>query len=234
MKNRLASTFAVLIASIFITVACNGADWLTLPSFYTHGENGARTSQYAQPRPPVSQVVSGYRTSGYRQYRSTIQYGQAADNYHRVEKWGPPVRPYGEWRFPFRPYSSPYGAWGAPFAGTAPTGYFPGFGTGLGLPLNLQINQAIAGAANGNNANAAQQGVAAQQGAGVQQAVPFPGINGQFPAQYYYGQGGAALTPYPHLPQSGYPSPPYFDGYHPNYGQRPRLNDEQFYRKPTQ
>ncbi len=58
-----------------------------------------------------------------------MQVGQSADHMHVVEEWGRPVRPYGEWRFPYRPYSVPYQLWGAPFAGLnqMPWGWGPTF-----------------------------------------------------------------------------------------------------------
>lgn len=93
-------------------------DWLTLPSQYTHDPaTGLRISQYAAVANPTAPMAVDFRTSGYTHTRSTLNYGQSADNYHRVEQWGEPVRPYGEWRFPYRPYSVPYGAWGPPFGG---------------------------------------------------------------------------------------------------------------------
>lgn len=99
------------------SLGVSGADWLTLPSTYSHDPaSGERVSQYARVEAPPAPSAPNFRTSGYTHTRSNLQYGQSADNYHRVEKWGDPVRPYGEWQFPYRPYSSPYPNWGAPFA----------------------------------------------------------------------------------------------------------------------
>ncbi len=115
------------------------ADWLTLPSTYTHDASGQRVNQYAQPVASYAVQVSNFRSSGYTHARSSLQYGPSADNYHRVEQWGDPVRPYGEWRFPYRPYAQPYSAWGPPLAGLGALGGFgpfpgygvyPGYGTG--------------------------------------------------------------------------------------------------------
>ncbi len=93
-------------------------DWLTLRSSFTHDPaTGSRVNQFAKVEAPPLNDQSRLITSGYTNYRSTIQVGQSADNYYRVDQWGPPVRPYGEWLFPYRPYSSPYEAWGAPLAG---------------------------------------------------------------------------------------------------------------------
>lgn len=122
---------------LFLIVSTTAAnDWLTAPGFYTHDRNtGLRTHQYQTPPPAVVQQPADFRSSGFRHYRSTLQHGSSADNYHRVEEWGPPVVPYGEWRFPFRPYSVPYDQWGPPFAGlntVAPWGgWFPGGGAGF-------------------------------------------------------------------------------------------------------
>jgi hypothetical protein len=55
--------------------------------------------------------------NGYRHIQSVIRSanGETADYLHVVEQWGPvPVRPYGEWQFPYRPYSVPYPWWGPP------------------------------------------------------------------------------------------------------------------------
>jgi hypothetical protein len=101
-------------------------DWLTYPGSYSHDPvTGQRATQYAEKKPAYAAQPSDYRTSGFRHFRSTIQAGESADNYYRVDRWGPPVRPYGEWLFPNRPYAVPYNQWGPPNAG--------GFGGGLGF-----------------------------------------------------------------------------------------------------
>jgi hypothetical protein len=87
-------------------------DWTTLPSTYTHDQNGRRVDQYALAFEPQSNERPDFQTAGFRHTRSTLQAGTSADNYHLVERWGPPVQPYGEWRYPYRPFSVPYGAWG--------------------------------------------------------------------------------------------------------------------------
>ena len=95
---------------------------------YDHEQDGYRC--------PEGQLLSYATTgrSGYRHYRSTIQAGGSADNLHIVEEWGRPVRPYGEWRFPYRPYSVPYSQWGQPFGGLGPGGvYAPGGVVPLGI-----------------------------------------------------------------------------------------------------
>ncbi|MEM1068308.1 MAG: hypothetical protein AAGI63_05400 [Planctomycetota bacterium] len=123
--------FTIAIAPTFAMAT----DWLTQPSTYTHSsETGERVSQYAPIVPPTAPLPNNFRTSGYTHTRSSLNYGASADNYHRVETWGDPVRPYGEWRFPFRPFSTPYPNWGPPFAGFNLGFGFPGVGIGQGRP----------------------------------------------------------------------------------------------------
>ena len=122
------------ILSVFLLASSPafGADWLTMPSTYTHDvASGQRVTQFAPIAAPSAPQIANFRTSGYTHTRSSLNYGPSADNYHRVEKWGDPIRPYGEWRFPYRPYSTPYPNWGAPFAGLG-RGFGFGFGPGYG------------------------------------------------------------------------------------------------------
>lgn len=103
------------------------ADWLAAPSYYTHDPlTGQRVTQYAEIGPYYYYHRPDFQRSSYRQFRSTIQAGNSADNMHIVEEYGNPVRPYEEWRFPYRPYSVPYDQWGPPFGGLG--------GNGIGLP----------------------------------------------------------------------------------------------------
>lgn len=106
------------------------SDWLTLPSTYSHdAANGQRVSQHTPIELPSVTTVPNFRTSGYTHTRSRINFGGSADNYHRVETWGAPIRPYGEWQRPFRPGSVPYSLWGAPYAGLnlGLGGTYPGY-----------------------------------------------------------------------------------------------------------
>ena len=123
------------------TSATFAADWLTLPSSFSHdAAGGGRVSQYAPITGPTVPLASNFRTSGFTHMRSSLNYGSSADNYHRVERWGDPIRPYGEWRFPFRPYSTPYPNWGAPYAGlnlNFNRGYGNGFGGSAGYQPGL-------------------------------------------------------------------------------------------------
>ena len=111
--------FAItLLAVVSFSPLISAADWLTYPSRYSHDpKTGSRITQYTPIQAPSVPQPANFRTSGYTHTRSSLNYGQSADNYHRVEQWGDPVRPYGEWRFPYRPYSTPYPNWGPPYAG---------------------------------------------------------------------------------------------------------------------
>ncbi|XZE36682.1 hypothetical protein SH501x_002265 [Pirellulaceae bacterium SH501] len=103
-------------------------DWTTLQSTYSHDENGTRLDQYSQGVQPVVALRPDYVKSGFRHTRSTLQAGFSSDNYHVVEQWGGDVRPYGEWRYPYRPFSVPYGMWGPQLpqvVGGLPWGGFP-------------------------------------------------------------------------------------------------------------
>lgn len=87
-------------------------DWTTMASTYSHDATGQRVDQYAQTVEPQSMERPDFVRSGYRHSRSSLQAGFSADHYHQTESWGQPVRPYGEWRYPNRPFSVPYGQWG--------------------------------------------------------------------------------------------------------------------------
>ena len=125
--------FRSMLASLLALTAATalGADWLTAPSYFTHEpETGMRVAQYATPKPVFYPFDPTYVRSGYHHTRSTIRVGQSVDHFHVVEEWGRPVRPYGEWQFPFRPYSVPYPLWGPPFAGLTIVPPWPYYGGG--------------------------------------------------------------------------------------------------------
>ena len=124
----------LFLAVILSAPIVQANDWLTLPSTYSHDDHGVRVSQYAPIDAPTVASVSNFRTSGYTHTRSSLNYGQSADNYHRVEEWGDPVRPYGEWRFPYRPFATPYPNWGPPYAGL-----------NLGFPFAVPYGQNFGG-----------------------------------------------------------------------------------------
>ncbi|MEZ6090097.1 MAG: hypothetical protein R3C05_19135 [Pirellulaceae bacterium] len=146
-----------------------------------------------------------------------MQYGQAADNYHSVERWGEPVRPYGEWRFPVRPYSTPYGAWGGSVGWYERRRFFSGWPQGY-APAGIWSKGIILAKHLPDTGNDRLTEAMRPQGEG------YP----------WHPNGGASLTPYPTFPGNGYPVPPYYDGAYPTYGESPRLNDRQFYFKPRQ
>lgn len=133
--NKLPAPFLALLVSCSLG-SVSAADWITQPSYYTHDPmSGERVQQYTPIGPFYSYAQSSYVSSGYRNTRSSIQVGTSADHYHTTQQWGAPVQPYGEWRFPYRPYSVPYGAWGPQFYGGVPFGYgrnLGGFGPGYG------------------------------------------------------------------------------------------------------
>jgi hypothetical protein len=120
--NRVAYLASMASAMFTIAASSNGyaidpncvakVDWTMLPSTFTHDVMGNRVNQYAQGIQPVSNERADFERSGFRHSRSTLQAGNSSDNFHVVERWGPPVQPYGEWRYPFRPFAVPYGAWG--------------------------------------------------------------------------------------------------------------------------
>jgi hypothetical protein len=117
-------------------------DWTTMPSTYTHSPAGDRVDQFAETQPPVTVDFPPVTRSGFRHSRSTLQAGFSSDNYHSVEQWGPNVRPYGEWRYPTRPFSVPYNAWGPqlPLAvGSFPWGGFSGPLPPPAGPFGLQV-----------------------------------------------------------------------------------------------
>lgn len=136
MKTR--HILAAFCGLFVITASASRAgDWVTAPSYYSHDpRTGQRVQQYAPVGPFYTQAQGNYQRSGYHHTRSSIQVGTSADNYHIVEKFGDPVRPYGEWRFPFRPYSVPSYLSTPPFVGRGFGGYFGpgGFGGGFGGP----------------------------------------------------------------------------------------------------
>lgn len=131
----------VVLASCFAVNAAFGADWITAPSYFTHDQTGQRVRQYAPIGPFYVMQDPTYQRSGYRHTRSSLQVSGNIDHYHVVEEWGRGVRPYDEWRYPYRPYSVPYADWGPPYAG-AGAGFGYGFGGGYppGIPWAQPFN----------------------------------------------------------------------------------------------
>ncbi|MCY3012883.1 MAG: hypothetical protein NTY42_24050 [Planctomycetota bacterium] len=116
----------------------NSVDWTTMSSTYTHDAQGQRVDQFSTGIEPVAIERPDFVRSGFRHTRSTLQAGSSVDHYHSVEQWGPNVRPYGEWRYPTRPFSVPYPAWGPQLpqvlGGGFPWGAVP-FGNGANMGL---------------------------------------------------------------------------------------------------
>lgn len=127
--HRMSRILLWVVIAIFgwLGWACHSAEaqsWLTAPSYYTHDpQTGRRVDQYQQNDRVVHTPPS--TRSLYRHRRSTLQIGDSIDIYHAVDQYGDIVRPYGEWRFPYRPFSAPYPQWGPNFNG----GFgYPGWG----------------------------------------------------------------------------------------------------------
>ena len=109
-------TYLVFVVAVGLTTGVFGQDWITSPSYFSHSpETGQRVAQFAEKVTPMLHTDPYTTQSGNRHVRSSVQAGNSATHTHIVEQWGgQTVRPYGEWRFPFRPYSAPYPAWGPP------------------------------------------------------------------------------------------------------------------------
>jgi hypothetical protein len=128
MRSHLFSLIAAAFAACLAGGSSAGAaDWITAPSTYTHDPMTAeRVTQYSPIGPFYYYARPDYLKSGYRNYRSTIDLGNSSDNLIITEQWGGQVRPYDEWRFPYRPYSVPYDLWGPPYGGLGNSGAFYG------------------------------------------------------------------------------------------------------------
>lgn len=123
--QSLTSGFFGLLVAALASSVCSAGDWVTAPSYFTHDpQTGQRVHQYSQIGPFYIHGQRDFRRSGYRQTRSSIQAGGSSDHMHVVEEWGGEVRPYGEWRFPYRPNSVPYDLWGPMFPGLGGRGGF--------------------------------------------------------------------------------------------------------------
>ncbi len=210
-------------------------DWMTWPSSYTHEPvRGQRVDQYAQPVQPIAQRDPTFQRSGYRNYRSTLQGANSADNMHIVEQWGAPVVPYEQWRFPFRPYGTPYNAWGP----QAPYGVF-----------NSNINSNV-----GPTSGYRPHGYQAPNGSAPFTGPAQSGFIGQPPAGYpsnaqpgnywgnYFGNSnqGYPVPSNAHNSTNGFPlSPqyqnqPWFDGTYPTAPPLDNRSDAEFFYKPQQ
>lgn len=206
--TRILSTRALSSIAGLVTFACAlqaAADWITAPSYYTHDpQTGERVRQYSPIGPFYMAQRDNYTRSGFHHTRSSIQVGTNADQMHIVDQWGPPVQPYEDWRFPFRPYGAPSPLW-SNMSPWAPNGQWGPWGGGPwnggqwgGGPGPMGPNQ------NGPNPGG-----------------PYPGgnpMNGNYPYNGYY---------------NGLNAPAWQDGNYTPF-RTPRLPDQQFYSSPGQ
>lgn len=217
-------------------------DWMTWASTYTHDAQGTRVDQYAMPVQPLGPDRDSYQRSGYRHFRSTLQAGQSADNYHVVEQFGAPVIPYEQWRFPFRPYGVPYDAWGpqTPLSMTSinAAGFFPGaYGYPPGRP---GLPPAGTGTGTGTGGTGTGTGTPPTGLSFPGYGYPgygYPGYGNSGynnPGYYFPGQGAAPGAPapfgFPLQPQ--YQNQPWFDGTHPDAPPLDPRSDRQFFWVP--
>ncbi len=222
-NRRLRSIcLAFALASWVVPCAVLADEWMTWPSSYTHSPlTGQRVDQYAQAIQPEAPFREDFVRSGYRNFRSTLQAGQSADNLHIVEQWGQPVLPYEQWRFPFRPYAVPYDAWGP----QAPYGIFNGsVGYGGYGPGGLAPNGYLGNAQPGGGYLGNSYPGGGQSGYGYPSPLPNgyprpggPQLNGNAP--------GFPLTPQYH-------NEPWYDGTYPTAPPLDNRSDAEFFYRP--
>lgn len=204
--------FAMTVACFLFPIgAANAADWIAAPSFYTHSpKTGERIDQF-QPTPLVAAPPEDpYARGVYRHYRSSIRLPGYVDHLHVVDRSGFNVRPYGEWQYPYRPYSVPYGLWGPQLPLVVGNGWGVGGWNGGGWGNNLGPGPWAPGAPGGpgsgwNPWNPANPGPNQPGGPG------FPGAG--FPGTGFPGGPGLPIAPSYPVGQ-GWPNPPQgpFDG----------------------
>lgn len=196
-------------------------DWMTWPSTYTHDKQGVRVDQYAMPVEPIGPDRSSYQRSGYRHFRSTLQAGQSADNYHVVEQFGAPVIPYEQWRFPYRPYGVPYDAWGPQTPMNMINASGPNFGYGYGYPYP-PVMPGTPGTGTGTGSTP------------VPPVVPgYPPGYGSHYGSGYYGPGmGGQYQPFGFPLQPQYQNQPWFDGTYRDAPPLDNRSDRQFFWVP--
>lgn len=203
-------------------------DWTAMVGRYTHDAQGNRVDQYAKGIEPEVMERPDFERSGYHHYRSTLQVGNSADNMHVVESWGRPVRPYEEWRFPFRPYSVPYDAWGQQ---PPPVGIYPMGGGYLPnpysvLPPGSPFTPSGPGSSGPGPSGPIPSGPGGMPPVGSGLPMPVPGYG------YPYGPGGYGY-PYGYPYGSAYPNPnaPWINGNW--YEPRDRMmSDREFFNVP--
>lgn len=229
-RQHLVALVAILLS---LTVRVDAEDWITAPSYYTHDGTGRRVQQHTPIGPFYTAPRDAVQRSGYHHTRSSLQFGGSVDHYHLVEEWGRPVRPYDEWRFPFRPYAAPYPDWGPPFGGLGGpltphtgAGYGQGFGVGLGMFPFFPFALPLAGV----------PGMAPGPA-----GPPPPGMNPAPPGQPPFPPGGAFPPAAPgffppgnpaqrYAPYRGYQ--PWFDDRYPAFDDRAPWRYEPFPRLP--
>lgn len=94
------------------------SSWVFEPSYFSHDPStGKRVAQYAPiPKVYLRQDPS-YQESGFHYTQHILRGpGGSLDAYHLVQTWGngDRIRPYGEWKYPYRAGATPYGPWGNP------------------------------------------------------------------------------------------------------------------------
>lgn len=216
------ATLAVLACcALLFNCDARADDWMTWASTYTHEPaTGQRVDQFAHPVQPTAQRDSSFQRSGYRNYRSTLQGGNSADNIHIVEQWGAPVVPYEQWRFPYRPYGTPYDAWGP----QAPYGIINGNFGGIGHPNSYPPH--------GYNAppgSTPHMGNPHQQPNMAQPPFGYPGSNQGYPLPFNVPN---PANGFPLSPQ--YLNQPWYDGTYPTAPPLDNRTDAEFFFKPEQ
>jgi hypothetical protein len=115
MRRHPCLWLAAAIALAPRGAAAETSSWIFRPSCYSHSpQTGERVAQYQPEEPALAPYDETYQQSGYRYFRSSLQFGQGEDHAHLVQTWGAPIRPYGEWEYPFRAGATPFGPWGNP------------------------------------------------------------------------------------------------------------------------
>lgn len=194
--------FAMTVACFLFPIgASNAADWIAAPSFYTHSpKTGGRIDQY-QPTPLVAAPIEDPNSRGvYRHFRSSIRLPGYVDHLHVVDRSGFDVRPYGEWLYPFRPYSVPYGLWGPQLPAVVGNG---GWGWGGGWGNNVGPGPWAPGTPGGPGSGWNPWNPGGPGGPNVPGGPGFPGVGTPGP-----GFGGAPSYPV----GQGWPNQPQGDG----------------------
>lgn len=131
----------LMSAALLPALTTQAEDWMYRRSAYTHNPNtGERVTQYQQSTRVFMAQRPDYLQSGYSHNHIRIGRGSSAENIHITSEWGRRVRPYGEWRHPYRPYSVPYSLWGPSYGGNG-YGYGPRGGYNRGYRGDFRDGQ---------------------------------------------------------------------------------------------